>query len=389
MKHRKHLLLIFLVVLTFVGIYLYAPSKHYSENVVANENFFLGESIKLPEIDRGVRHIKTPVPVKAIYMTSWVAGTSSMRERLISIIDETEVNAVIIDIKDDTGKISYLIESEPFKSLSSSENRIPNITEFISRLHDKNIYVIGRIATFQDPYLIKKWPSEAVKTKTDKEKLWRDRKGIGWFDAGSEKVWGYVVALAEESYRVGFDEINFDYVRFPSDGNMQDIYFPLSEGKVKADVLESFFKHVDEKLRTEENPIPTSVDIFGMTTTNTDDLGIGQVLEKTIPYFDFVSPMVYPSHYPNNWNGYKNPAEMPYEVIHAAMGKAVERVKAMGEDPKKLRPWLQDFNLGATYTAEMVRAQIQATYDVGLDSWFIWDPKNIYTRKAFLGKDAE
>lgn len=384
MLSHKNILLVSIVFLAPVGIYLYAPSKQYSQNAVANDNFLVGSVIQLPEIRSSVRHIETPESVKAIYMTSWVAGTSSMRERLITLIDETEVNAVVIDIKDDTGKISYLIESEPFKSLAASENRIPNIKEFIERLHDKDIYVIGRIATFQDPYLIKKWPEEAVKTKSDPEKLWRDRKGIGWFDAGSQKVWDYVIALAEESHAVGFDEINFDYIRFPSDGNMQDIYFPISDGKVKSEVLESFFAYVDEKLRTDESPIVISADIFGMTTTNTDDLGIGQVLEKALPHFDFVAPMVYPSHYPNGWNGYKNPAEMPYEVIEASMSKAVERAQAMGEDPKKLRPWLQDFNLGATYTAEMVRAQIEATYAVGLDSWLMWDPKNIYTRKAFL-----
>ena len=380
--------IIFVGVLAFVviGIYLYAPSREYSTTAIANDNFLAGAVIQLPEIKSAVRHVETPDAVKAIYMTSWVAGTSSMRERLISIIDETEVNAVVIDIKDDTGKISYLIESEPFKSLQASENRIPNIQEFIDRLHEKGIYVIGRIATFQDPYLIKKWPEEAVKTKTDPEKLWRDRKGIGWFDGGSQKVWDYVIALAEHSHAVGFDEINFDYIRFPSDGNMQDIFFPLSEGKDKSEVLKSFFAYADQKLRSGDNPIFISADIFGMTTTNTDDLGIGQVLEKALPHFDFIAPMVYPSHYPNGWNGMKNPAEQPYEVIKIAMGKAVERAIAMGENPQKLRPWLQDFNLGATYTAEMVRAQIDATYDVGLDSWLIWDPKNIYTRKAFLAE---
>lgn len=188
-KH-KHLLLVFLLVLIVVGIYLYAPSKHYSANVIANENFLVGAVVKLPEIKSGVRHIKTPDSVKAIYMTSWVAGTSTMRERLITLIDETEVNAVVIDIKDDTGKISYMVDAEPFKSLGSAENRIPNIQDFIKRLHDKDIYVIGRIATFQDPYLIKKWPEEAVKTETDKEKLWRDRKGIGWFDDRQSKSLG-------------------------------------------------------------------------------------------------------------------------------------------------------------------------------------------------------
>lgn len=383
-KNNKHVVLLLLISITAIGIYFYAPSKHQSENVIANENFFVAEKVLLPDLSEKVTHVETPEEVRAIYMTSWVAGTSSMRERLIEIIDETEINAVVIDIKDDTGKISFNIDKEPFKSLGSTENRIPNITEFIARLHEKNVYVIGRIATFQDPYLIKKWPEEAVKTKTDPDKLWRDRKGLGWFDAGSEKVWDYVTKLAEESYAIGFDEINFDYIRFPSDGNMQDIYFPKSEGKNKPEVLESFFKHLNEKLRQKERPIPISADIFGMTTTNTDDLGIGQVLEKALPYFDYICPMVYPSHYPDNWNGYTNPAEKPYEVIYDAMSKAVERAKTMGEDPDKLRPWLQDFNLGAVYTAEMVRAQIKATYDVGLDSWLIWDPKNIYTRKAFL-----
>jgi hypothetical protein len=121
-----------------------------------------------------------------------------------------------------------------------------------------------------------------------------------------------------------------------------------------------------------------------MVTTNTDDLGIGQVLEKALPHFDFIDPMVYPSHFPDTWNGYGNPAEHPYEVIKKTMDTAVARAVAMGEDPKKLRPWLQDFNLGATYTAEMVRAQIKATYDAGLSSWLIWDPRNVYTKAALV-----
>ena len=132
--------------------------------------------------------------------------------------------------------------------------------------------------------------------------------------------------------------------------------------------------------------IPISADLFGMVTTNTDDLNIGQVLENTLPYVDFVAPMVYPSHFPPTWNGLKNPAANPYDVIHYSMNKAVERAKAMGEDPLKLRPWLQDFNMGATYTKEMVRSQIQATYDVGLTSWMMWDPSNTYTEGSLLSE---
>jgi len=119
-----------------------------------------------------------------------------------------------------------------------------------------------------------------------------------------------------------------------------------------------------------------------MTTTNTDDLNIGQVLENALTYFDYVSPMVYPSHYPDGWNGYKNPAAYPYEVITYSMKHATERAKAVGESPLKLRPWLQDFNLGAKYTAEMIKKEIKAVVDSGLTSWLIWDPANTYTQEA-------
>lgn len=382
--NKKNITIVLIGIFVLMGIYFYAPHRQITVTANVVDSFVDGGVIKLPETGVQVRHVETPEAVKAIYMTSWVAGTPSIRDRVIKIIDETEVNAVVLDIKDDTGKVSFVIDKEPFKSLGSSESRISDIRSLIETLHDKNIYVIGRISTFQDPYLIKKWPSEAVKTANDHDKLWADRKGLGWFDAGSTKVWDYVIALAEESYAVGFDEINFDYIRFPSDGNMKDIYYPLSEGKDKPEVLESFFKYVDSKLRSVENPIPISVNLFGMVTTNTDDLGIGQVLEKAAPYFDFIDPMVYPSHFPNTWNGFANPADNPYEVIKITMDKSVARMEAIGEDPLKIRPWLQDFNLGATYTAEMVRAQIDATYDAGLHSWLIWDPKNVYTKKALL-----
>lgn len=387
MPNKQHLTIVAVGVFVVVGIYFYAPYKDQVQNAKAEDSFVDGASIKLPDDYVRVTHIKTPQPMKAIYMTSWVAGTPSLRQKVIKIIEETEVNAVVIDIKDDTGKVSFLIENEPFASLGSSENRISDIKELIADLHSKNIYVIGRISTFQDPYLIKKWPEEAVKTASDKNVLWRDRKGIGWFDAGSPKVWDYVTALAHESYNIGFDEINFDYIRFPSDGNMKDIYFPYSEGKSKSDTLESFFKHIDQEFRKSENPIPISADLFGMVTTNTDDLGIGQVLERAAPYVDFIYPMVYPSHFPDTWHGYANPAEKPYEVIKITMDSASEKLIAIGEDPDKIRPWLQDFNLGATYNADMVRAQIKATYDAGLTSWLIWDPRNIYSRGAFLSED--
>jgi hypothetical protein len=148
--------------------------------------------------------------------------------------------------------------------------------------------------------------------------------------------------------------------------------------------LESFFSYLHDNLTG--TGIVTSADLFGMVTTNTDDLGIGQVLDKALPYFDYIAPMVYPSHFPPGWNGYAKPATKPYEVIKYSMEKAVARTIALGFDSNKLRPWLQDFNYGATYTAEMVRAQIKATNDVGLDSWMLWDPGNTYTEAGLLSE---
>lgn len=338
------------------------------------------------EEEKKISHVKTPKQVKAIYMSSWVAGTSDFRERLVKLIDETELNSVVIDIKDYTGNIAFNVTDPKLLEIGSFENRIPDIEEFLEYLHSKNIYVIGRVAVFQDPYMVKTRPDLAVKKASDGS-VWKDYKGISWIDPGAKEMWEYTVAIAEESYKIGFDEINFDYIRFPSDGNMKDIAYPISNDPTvsKAETIRRFFEYLNKKLA--KTGMKTSADLFGMTTTNTDDLNIGQVLENAIPYFDYIAPMVYPSHYPPSFNGYKNPAAVPYEIIEFSMSSAVDRLNMASSTPLKLRPWLQDFDLGAVYTPEMVRAQIQATYDVGLDSWMLWDPSNKYTREALLGAE--
>ena len=347
-----------------------------TKDVEENQNLSTNEKIIIP-----AEHIKTPEKVKALYMSSWVAGTNDFKNSLISMIDETELNAVVIDIKDSTGKISFEVSDPILTKEKSVEKRIPDITSLVNILHSKDIYIIGRIAVFQDPHFIKNHPGSAVKMNTNKEAFWKDRKGISWIDASSPEAWEYILALSKESYKLGFDEINFDYIRFPSDGNMKDIYYPLSDGKNKPEVMKSFYEYLNKNLKGEIN-IPISADLFGMTTTNTDDLNIGQILEDALRNFDFVAPMVYPSHFPPNWNGHPKPAVVPYEVIQYSMNKGVEKAKAIGESPLKLRPWLQDFDMGATYTKEMVRAQIKATYDVGLTSWMLWNPANKYTKSA-------
>lgn len=333
-----------------------------------------------------VTHLATPEPLKGIYITSWVAGTRQLRDKVVDLIDATGVNAVVIDIKDATGHIAFPVHDSELKKYASDSARITDIDQFIGELHERGVYVIGRIAVFQDPLLAEKYPAIAVK-RADKLTPWKDRKNIGWVDAGSKKAWDYTIAIAKEAYTRGFDELNFDYVRFPSDGDMNDIYFPYSDGRVKADVLEAFFEYLHRRLSG--TGIVTSADLFGMVTTNKGDLNIGQILSRALPYFDYVMPMVYPSHYPAGFLNLKNPAAEPYQVIKHSMDAAVaKRALAMtfaSTTPMaELRPWLQDFDLGAVYTAELVQAQMKAVYDADLTSWILWDPKVQYTKGALL-----
>jgi hypothetical protein len=334
----------------------------------------------VPEIV--VTHIKTPEPLKAVYMTSWAAGSQKFRKELFDLVDSTEINAVVIDIKDYTGKISFSVEDPFLVEIGSSERRIPDIKKFIADLHAKDVYVIGRISSFQDSYLINVYPESAVKNKAGG--IWKDFKGVKWLDAGSENVWKYLVAIGRESYAVGFDELNFDYIRFPSDGDMQDIVYPWSGDKTRREVMKSFFAHLREQFAT--SSIPISVDLFGLTTSAEGDLGIGQSLTDALMYFDYVAPMVYPSHFGKGFIGYAKPAQYPYEVIKYSMDQAVRKASTTSANPNKIRPWLQAFDLGAIYTPAMVRAQMQATYDAGLTSWMLWNAGSVYKKDALLPK---
>jgi len=402
----------FLIFIAIFALVFFVVPKIFSTEHKAGDNLALSSDILEEEALRQAQdkkekfipiYLPTPESVRGIYMTSWVAGTGSLREKIVSLIEETELNSIIIDIKDDTGRISFAVEDEKLNEIGSPEVRIPDIKEFIKYLNEKGIYVIGRISVFQDPYLIKIKPELAVKRSSDGA-IWGDRKGIGWLDAGSRETWDYVVAIAKESHKVGFDELNFDYIRFPSDGNMRDIYYPFSEEKVLADpdfgksnIMRDFFAYLDSSL--EKLDVPISADLFGMTTTNKDDLNIGQVLENALPYFDYISPMVYPSHYPQGFMGYQNVNQYPYEIVNFSMTEAVKRVAELkinlaSTSPNspylsklkssQLRPWLQDNDYPVHYTPEMVRAQINATYDAGLNSWMLWDAANTYTRSALL-----
>jgi len=374
----KKLLMVAIIIFLGATIFIFLRKQvPASIEYFASSSALNSENISAPK--KPPAHISTPKPVKGIYMTSWVAGTKDWRESMVKLIEETELNSVVIDVKDYSGHISFEVSDPVLKKIGASENRIPDVVEFIDYLHQKNIYAIARISVFQDAYLVGKKPELAVKRKDGK--VWKDYKGIAWLNIASREVWDYTIKVAEEAESVGFDELNFDYIRYPSDGDMKNIVLPYAPGtNTKAESLKAFFAYLAKELSPLK--IPLSADLFGFTTTHSDDLNIGQILENAIPYFDYICPMVYPSHYPKGYENFSNPADHPYEIISLAMASSTQRMLAAGSSPSKIRPWLQDFDLGADYTAEMIRKEKQAVYDAGLNSWLLWDPSNKYTRGA-------
>lgn len=401
-------------ILYFTVSYFFSDNYSHVYNVSQNNSNTLPVPI-VPE--KKVTHVATPEPLKAIYMTQCVVGTKPFRESLVKIADETEINSIIIDIKDYTGRLAFNVKDPKLSPSISPTCGANDMAEFVEYLHSKNIYVIGRLAVFQDPFFVKLRPDLAVQSKSTGTP-WKDYKGLSFIDVGAKEYWDYIATIAKEAHDIGFDEINFDYVRFPSDGKMEDTSYIHSGGKSKPDVLKEFFAYLHDELK--DTGLKTSVDIFGMTTTSNNDLNIGQLIENAFPYFDFVAPMVYPSHYPKKFNGWANPNNYVYEVVHFAMSGAVKKANALdllienknattnatttatttattitapkfnppswykGGSAKKLRTWIQDFDYGGKYDIPEVKAQIKASYDAGVQSWMIWNPSNKYTVGALL-----
>ncbi len=381
-KNKELIFLLFSASFLFSSVVYIAPnvlSDHYvlsknTEDLLAKASTTIS---KIPELKPS--YVDTPESVKGIYMTSWIASSKKTRDPLVKLINETELNAIVIDIKDYSGKIVFNTDNSEILSSGSVDVRINDLRDFIQELHNDKIYVIARVAVFQDEYYVKRRPDLAVKNKSGLE-VWKDRKGISWIDPGNREYWRYIVEIAKEAHRAGFDEINFDYIRFPSDGNMQDISFPWSSTTPKAIVLRNFFGYLQSNLSG--SGLKISADLFGMVTTSTDDMGIGQILEDALPYFDYISPMVYPSHYSDVFENINNPEKHPYDTVRVSMSRAAERSKLASTSPNKLRPWLQDFSLKVDYGPNEVRSQIKAVYDSGINSWLLWSASNVYTKKA-------
>lgn len=306
-----------------------------------------------------------PTEVKAIYITSQTAKRTGHMAELRQIIKDTELNAVVINTK------------EPFGARMDDD-----LGKLVAELHDEGVWVIARHVAFQDDDLATRQPKFSLKRANGAN--WKDRGGHGWVDPASQEVWQYNLDLAQQALRLGFDEINLDYIRFPTDGDLQNIIYPAwDKAKPKEEVLRDFLHWFKQGLLSVNPQAKLSIDVYGETFLRDFAGTTGQRILLLAPEVDVVAPMVYPSHYRSGNFGFSNPASEPYGVVKGTLLKG--NPLFINAPDTIVRPWLQDFNLGATYTPAMVRAQMQATEEAGhKNGWMLWNPKNIYSESALL-----
>jgi hypothetical protein len=317
---------------------------------------------------------KSATSAKGILMTGYTAGGRRF-DKLVQMIDQTELNAVVIDIKDERGELSWMPKSPQAAMAGAGRPKILDPAATIRKLKQKDIYVIGRIVTFQDNFLSKARPDLAIQALDGG--TWANRKDLGWLDPYSTEAQDYVIALAIEAIELGFDEIQFDYIRFPTDGDILNAWFPHKDERLPHNVIYDFLARARQQI------VPRgaymSTDLFGLVALVSDDLGIGQKLELIARQVDYISLMLYPSHYtPGNY-GIEDPEKDPYKTVSLSLKDAQRRIRGTGA---KLRPWIQDFTLRVPYTPVEVRAQIDAVEDLGINEWLLWNARNRYTEDA-------
>ena len=264
-----------IALLTIAGIFLFKSMniKSVPASVIdTKENIEWNINNQKPEVKESLID-KT---IKAIYITSWSASKESYIDYVIDLANDSEINGVVIDIKDWSGYVGYNSSLTQVKDYGAKSIRIKDIKSLLERLHNEGIYTIGRITVFQDPVLAKARPDLAIYNAQATSSLWVDNSGLAWIDPASKDCWDYNIAIAKEAVDLGFDEINFDYVRFPSDGDLSLMGFPFWDGKtLKHLVIRDFFKRIREKLPNAK----LSVDLFGLSTISYRDFGVGQIIE--------------------------------------------------------------------------------------------------------------
>jgi len=324
-----------------------------------------------------------PFTPKALYLTVYGVGSRILRESALKLIEETELNSLVIDVKGDKGIIPYR-SSVPLAAEVGSQKIIlvKDIRGMVRSLKEKGIYLIARIVVFKDNPLALAKPDLAVKTQGGA--IYRDRENLAWVDPSRKEVWDYNIDIAVEAAQYGFDEIQFDYVRFPDTKGISFSVPNTEENRVRA--ITQFL--AEAKRRLAPYNVFLSGDIFGYVCWNLNDTMIGQKLENVAPVLEYMSPMLYPSGFQYGIPGYRNPVAHPHEIVYLSLKKAGERTQL---PPGRFRPWLQAFRDYAFdrrhFTGKEIREQIDAAERFGA-GWMLWNPRNVYTEDGLKKKSS-
>ena len=339
-----------------------------------------------------------PFAAKGLYLSFYGIGHQGLRDNALELAEKTEVNALVIDVKGDRGWIAYHSDVALAEEIGANdEHTIPDVRELLASLKRRGLYTIARIVVFKDDKLARNGARAGVDVAIKDAatgKPWIDREDLGWVDPFRPEVWEYNIALAREAIEKGFDEVQFDYIRFPTDPSRgttigaAQYSRPVNESS-RVEAVTQFLRQARDEVRGAGGFL--GVDIFGYVTLDADDIGIGQQLEALASVVDYLHPMVYPSAYSAGLPGkinYPQVVARPYEVVYESMKRARERIEGRGA---VLRPWLQYFDdypweTKKAYNASEIAAQRKAAADAGSIGWMMWDPTNKYARGGFEPK---
>ena len=321
----------------------------------------------------------TPFMVKALYLSSYGLASKKIREAAKEAIKLNNMNALVIDIKGDRGFIPFKVDIPLAEEVGAQKTILfKDMKAVIASLKEQGLYLIARIVVFKDDPLAAAKPQWAVKSKGGG--VFRDREKLRWVDPFHRETWDYNIAIAKAAAAAGFDEIQFDYVRFP-DNRKVGFAKPANQDS-RTEAITGFLKAAHQALAPYN--VMVAADIFGYVMWNLDDTGIGQKVDAALDAVDVVCPMLYPSGYQFGIPNYKNPVQHPYEIVYLSLKRAQERT---GASPLRFRPWIQAFRdyafRGGDFTEERMRIQIKASDTFGASGWMFWNPRNVYPTGKF------
>ena len=343
------------------------------------------EIVAATNIDTGFNHSSwknSHTKVRGIYVTGPTAGTERIDE-IIQLINDTELNAIVLDVKDDNGNITFKMDNPDVIATGACVPYIGDINALMQKLKANDIYVIARIPCFKDPTLATVRPDLALYTDTGEPVT--DAWENPWVNPCKEEVWDYNISIATTCCDLGFDEIQFDYVRFPVTANSDAaIYGAEVNDDNRQEYIEAFLSKACSELHAKDMPV--TADVFGtIIKSEVDAVHVGQDYKSLASSLDALCPMIYPSHYAAGEFGLDVPDAAPYETIYAALNGSTNLLSNVdNKECAVIRPWLQAFSATwvegyIEYDGTAIRKQIQAVYDAGYDEWILWNSKSNYS----------